>query len=219
MPGKAGEVREDLCMQMVTVSRRVALAAALGIAFAVSAASAQQPVRIRGEVEKADGAVLVVKNREGATYNVKVADDARVAALVKAALADIKNDSFIGIGGVPQADGTVQAVSVHIFMAAQRGKVPDRTGPWDGRPGGTMTNAYVQTMVTGKDGETLTVKYKDGEKKVVITPQTAIVAVAPGKLDELKPGTPVFIFIGQKQADGSVLAKGMYFGRGVTPPM
>jgi hypothetical protein len=201
------------------MSRRALVAAALGIVFAASAAQAQQPGRIRGEIEKADGGMLVVKTREGAMLNVKVADDARVAALVKAALADIKNDSFIGIGGVPQADGTVQAVSVHIFMAAQRGKVPDRSGPWDGRPGGTMTNAYVQSMVTGKDGDALTVKYQGGEKKVLITPQTAIVAVAPGKIDELKPGTPVFIFIGQKEADGSVLVKGMYFGRGVTPPM
>ena len=202
-----------------SVTRRVLGAAAVGLALTVSAALAQQPVRIRGEVEKADGSMLVVKSRDGAMFNVKVADDARVAALVKASLADIRNDSFIGVGGVPQPNGAVEAFSVHIFMAAQRGKVPDRTGPWDGRPGGTMTNAYVQTMVTAKDGEALTVKYQDGEKKILITPQTAIVAVAPGKIDELKPGTPVFIFIGQKQADGSVLAKGMYFGRGVVPPM
>jgi hypothetical protein len=201
------------------MSRRALVAAALGIVFAASAAQAQQPGRIRGEIEKADGGMLVVKTREGAMLNVKVADDARVAALVKAALADIKNDSFIGIGGVPQADGTVQAVSVHIFMAAQRGKVPDRSGPWDGRPGGTMTNAYVQSMVTGKDGDALTVKYQGGEKKIVVTPQTVIAAVAKGDKSELKPGSHIIIFAAQKEPDGSLLAKVMYVGRDVQPAM
>lgn len=202
-----------------SMTRRALGVAAIGLALTVSAVLAQQPVRIRGEVEKADGGMLSVKARDGAMFNVKIADDARVAALVKASLTDIKTDSFIGIGGVPEADGTVKAYSVHIFLPAQRGKVPDRTGPWDGRPGGTMTNAYVQTIVTGKDGDLLSVKYKDGEKKVLITPQTSIVAVAPGKSDELKAGTPIFIFAGQKEADGSVLVKGLYFGRGVVPPM
>jgi hypothetical protein len=204
---------------LATLSRRALVAAALGIAIAVGAAQAQQPGRIRGEVEKADGAMLVLKTREGARLNVKVADDARVAALVKATLADIKNDSFIGIAGMPQADGSIQAFSVHIFLPAQRGVVPDRHGPWDARPGSTMTNAYVESMVQGKDGETFTVKYKDGEKKIVVTPQTVIAAVAKGDKSELKPGAHVIIFASQKEADGSLLAKVMYVGRDVVPAM
>ena len=113
--------------------------------------------------------------------NVKVDDKARVAALVKATLADIKTDSFIGVAGMPQPDGSIEAFSIHIFLPAQRGVVPDRHGPWDARPGSTMTNAYVESMVAAKDGETLMVKFKDGEKKIVVTPQTAITAVAPGR--------------------------------------
>ncbi len=128
-------------MVMLRMSRRALVAAALGIAFAASAAQAQEPGRIRGEIEKADGGMLVVKTREGAMLNVKVADDARVAALVKASLADVKNDSFIGVAGMPQADGSIQAFSLHIFLPAQRGVVPDRHTPWDARPGSTMTNA------------------------------------------------------------------------------
>ena len=107
---------------------------------------------------------------------------------IKASLADIKNDSFIGIAGMPQPDGSIEAFSIHIFLPAQRGVVPDRHGPWDARPGSTMTNAYVESIVKAKDGETLTVKYKDGEKKIVVTPQTVIAAAAPGKTDELKAG-------------------------------
>ena len=206
-------------MHMLSMSRRALVAAALGIVFAASAAQAQQPGRIRGEIEKADGAMLVVKTREGAMLNVKVADDARVGALVKASPADIKNDSFIGIAGMPQADGSIQAFSVHIFLPAQRGVVPDRHTPWDARPGSTMTNAYVESIVKEKDGETFTVKYKDGEKKIVVTPQTVIAAVAKGDKSELKPGAQIIIFASQKEADGSVLAKVMYVGRDVAPAM
>lgn len=206
-------------MSSLNMTLRALGAAAIVVVLAASAAVAQQPTRIRGQVEKADGAMLVLKTRDGAMLNVKVADDARVSALVKATLADIKNDSFIGIAGVPEADGSIKAYSIHMFLPAQRGVVPDRHGPWDGRPNSTMTNAYVANMVTGKDGETLTVKYKEGEKKVVVTKDTVIAAAAPGSKDELKAGAQLIIFGWDKQPDGSVLAKVMYVGRGVTPAM
>jgi hypothetical protein len=210
-------LRED-GMQMMT--RRVLGLAGAVLLMTASAALAQQPgTRIRGTIEKADGAMLSLRTREGGTLSVKVADDARVAALVKASLADIKTDAFIGIAGVPQPDGAINAYSIHLFLPAQRGVVPDRHGPWDGRPNSTMTNAYVANMVTGKDGETLTVKYKDGEKKVLVTPATVIAAAAPGSKSELVAGASIVIFGWDKQADGSVLAKVMYVGRGITPAM
>jgi len=205
-------------MYNLNMTRRVIGAAAIALFF-TTAAQAQQPGRIRGQIEKVDGAVLVLKARDGTMLNVKLADDARVSALEKASLADIKNDSFIGIAGVPRSDGSIEAFSVHIFLPAQRGVVPDRHGPWDARPGSTMTNAYVTSVVQEKDGETLTVKYKDGEKKVVVTPQTVIAAAAPGKKDELKPGAQLIIFGWDKQPDGSILAKTMYVGRNVAPAM
>src|SRR5665647_3843720 len=204
-------------MYKMNVMRRAACAAALAFAFVATAAFAQQPARIRGQIEKADGAMLSLKTRDGAMLNVKVADDARVSALVKATLADIKTDSFIGIAGLPQPDGSIQAFSIHIFLPAQRGVVPDRHGPWDARPGSTMTNAYVENVVTGKDGDTLMVKYKDGEKKIIVTKDTVIAAAAPGSKDELKAGAQIIIFGWDKQSDGSVLAKVMYVGRNVTP--
>jgi hypothetical protein len=195
-----------------------AVAVAIALLFA-NAALAQQPTRIRGQIEKADGGMLALKTRDGATLNVKVADDARVAALVKASLTDIKNDSYIGVAGMPQADGSVEAFSVHIFLPAQRGVVPDRHGPWDAKPGSTMTNAYVESSVAEKNGQALMVKYKDGEKKIIITPATMITAVAPGSKDELKPGAQIIIMASDKQPDGSVLAKTLYVGRSLTPAM
>ena len=204
---------------MQKMTQRVLGAAGIALVLAATTAFAQQPGRIRGQIEKADGAMLSLKTRDGSMMNVKVADDARVSALVKASPADIKTDSFIGIAGIPQPDGSIKAFSVHIFLPAQRGVVPDRHGPWDARPGSTMTNAYVANVVAAKDGETLMVKYKDGEKKVIVTPETVIAAVAPGDKSELKAGAQIIIFASDKQPDGSLLAKVMYVGRGVAPAM
>jgi hypothetical protein len=204
---------------MQQFNRRMLCVAGMAVMLASSAAWAQQPGRIRGQIEKTDGTMLLVKLRDGGTLNVKIADATRVSALVKASLTDIKTDSYIGIAGMPQPDGSIKAFSVHIFLPAQRGVVPDRHGPWDAKPGSTMTNAYVASMVTAKDGGTLTVKYKDGEKKIVVTPETAIAAAAPGDKSELKSGTQIIIFGWEKQPDGSVLAKSLYVGRGLTPAM
>ncbi|MGE0060969.1 MAG: hypothetical protein AB7T86_02710 [Xanthobacteraceae bacterium] len=194
----------------------------LGIAFSfivATAAVAQQGGRIRGQIAQASGDGFVVKTREGATVTAKIDDKTRVGALVKASLADIKTDSFIGIAGMPAADGRIVAFSIHIFMPAQRGVVPDRHGPWDARPNSTMTNAYVGSAAKSADGEVLTVKYKDGEKQVIVTPETVIAAAAPGSKDELKAGAGVVIFGYEKQGDGAVLVRSMYVGRGVTPAM
>ena len=199
--------------------RMLTLAFAAALLLMDAPAFAQQPGRIRGQIEKVDGATFALKTRDGAMLNVTLANDVRVSALVKATLADIKPDSFIGIAGVPRPDGSIEAYSIHMFLPAQRGVVPDRYGPWDGRPNSTMTNAYVADMVTGKDGDVLTVKYKDGEKKVIVTPQTAIAAAAPGSKDELKAGAQIIIFGWDKQPDGSVLAKTLYVGRNIVPAM
>jgi hypothetical protein len=196
-----------------------ALIAAVALVCAIGSADAQQPGRIRGQIEKADGPMLTLKTREGATLQVHVADDTRVGALEKATLADIKPDSFIGIAGMPRPDGSIEAFSIHIFQPAQRGVVADRHGPWDARPGSTMTNAYVEGMSAEKDGGTLKVRYKDGEKTIHTNPQTVIAATTKGDKSELKPGAQIIIMGSEKQADGTVNAKTLYVGRGVTPAM
>jgi hypothetical protein len=212
-------------MHQTNTTRRFALpftlaaAALAAMVFTANTADAQQPGRIRGQIEKAEGPMLALKTRDGAMMNVKLADDVRVAALVKATLADVKPDSFIGVAGVPQPDGSINAYSIHIFLPAQRGVVADRHGDWDGRPNSTMTNGYVASSVVAKEGESLTVKYKDGEKKINVTKDTVIASVAPGNKDELKAGMPIIIMQSDKQPDGSVTAKNIYVGRGVAPAM
>jgi len=193
--------------------------AVIALAFSATATLAQQPGRIRGQIEKIDGQTLSLKERDGKMLTVHMNDKTRVSALVKSSLADIKNDTFIGVAGMPKPDGSIEAFSVHIFLPAQRGVVPDRHGPWDAKPGSTMTNAYVESSVAGKVGQTLMVKYKGGEKKIVVTPTTAITAVAPGNKSELKAGTQIIIMASDKQPDGSVTAKNLYLGRSLTPAM
>jgi hypothetical protein len=200
-------------------SYKALIGAGLALVLATSAFAQTPPTRIRGQIEKADGAMLSIKARDGSMVNVKLADDARVAGLVKATLADIKKDSFIGIAGIPEPDGSIKAYSIHMFLPAQRGVVPDRHGPWDERPGSTMTNAYVEDVVQSKDGDTLMVKYKDGEKKIIVTKDTVIAAAAPGNKDELKSGAQIIIMASEKQPDGTILAKSMYVGRGLKPAM
>jgi hypothetical protein len=199
--------------------RTIGGAAAIALMAVQVGWAQQQTVRIRGEIEKVEGPVLSIKTRDGQSLRVKVADNARVIAQVKASLADIKPNSFIGVTAMPQPDGSQKAIAIHIFLESQRGVVPDRHGPWDLRPGSTMTNAFVESIVTATDGQVIMVKYKDGEKKVIVPPEASIVANTPGEKDELRPGTPIIIFAAQKQEDGSLLAPAVYVGRGVTPPM
>jgi hypothetical protein len=202
----------------MSIRRAVLVAAALAL-LVLPAAAQPAPERIRAIIEKVDGDVLSLKTREGGAVTVRLAPDTRISALVKASLADIKPDSFIGVAGMPRPNGSIAAFSVHIFMPSQRGVVADRHGPWDGRPGATMTNAYVTDEVTSTDGETLTVKYKDGEKKILVTPATVIAAIAPGSVVDLKPGAGVVVFAAEPQPDGTVTARSISVGRDVAPAM
>jgi hypothetical protein len=178
------------------------------------------PARVRGAIESVDGNTLMVKARDGSSVRVTLADNARVTAMVKAQLADIKQGSFIGVTAMPQPDGSQKAIGLHIFMESQKGVVPDRHFPWDREPGSTMTNANVDSVVSSVDGQTIMVKYKDGEKKVIVPPDTPIVSFTPGSKDDLKPGAQMIVIAGQKQPDGSVLAPAINVGRnGAAPPM
>jgi hypothetical protein len=205
---------------MELMTRRTLGAAALALMVSASTAFAQQApmVRVRGEITKVDGTTLHVKSRTGEDLTVKIADPPRIAAMVKASLADIKEGSFIGVSALPQPDGSQKAYGVHIFMDAQKGVVADRFSDWDSRPGSTMTNANVATTVSGKDGQDLLVKYKDGEKKVTIPPGTPIAKYAPGSAEDLKVGKKVFVAGATKQADGTLLAPNIAVGRDIDPP-
>jgi hypothetical protein len=187
---------------------------ALVAAFAVSSAWAQQPpqgVRLAGKITAVDGPTLTVKT-EKEEVKVTVPANVMVIAGSKGTLADIKQGSYIGVGASPQADGSQKAIRVNIFAEPQRG-VGEGFRPWD-RPNTTMTNATVDTTVASVDGQVVMLKYKDGEKKIIVGPDAAIINNVVGDKSELKPGANVAIAAATKNPDGSFSAARVNVGRG-----
>ena len=193
------------------------LAVLLGVPIAV--AQDAPPVRVRGTIERIDGPNLMVKSRDGSELTVVLADSTRVVAIVKASLADIKPGSFVGITGMPQPDGSQRALEVHVFPEAMRGTGEGHRA-WDLQPQSTMTNGNIEQTVVGVDGQTLTLSYKGGEKKIVVPPDTPVVSLVPADKGDLKPGLKIFIAAAKRQADGTLQAPRVNFGKdGLTPPM
>lgn len=198
---------------MTGITRRMLGASAFAALFAASFAAAQAPqvVRVRGTIESIDGQLLTVKDRGGSdTIKLKLADNAPVGQVVKASLADIKEGSYIAVTAMPQPDGSQKAIAISIFPPSVH--PPEGFRPWDFAPNSTMTNATVANMVTGADGNTLTVKYKDGEKKVIVTSDTVIVTSKKASLADLKPGVKIMVAAAKKLPDGTLAAPNISFG-------
>lgn len=191
---------------------------ALIMSMGVAAAQTPPPSRIRGQITAVDGNMLTIKARNGDDMKVMLTDNARVMAFIPATLADVKKDSYIGVTAMPEADGSQRAIAIHIFPAEMRG-TGEGHRPWDLRPNSTMTNAAVDSTVAGVEGQVVTVKYKDGEKKVIVGKDTPIVAYAGAERSEVKPGAQVIVMAATKEADGTFKADRINVGRGVTPPM
>ena len=200
---------------------RALVAALAALTMLGSAASAQQPptVRVRGTIEAVDGALLAVKSRDGTEMKVRVTDNVAVFGVARTAISEIKPGAYIGVSAMPEPDGSQKALAIQIFPEAQRG-VAEGFRPWDLRPGRTLTNATVAETVAGVDGQIILVKYKDGEKKVVVPPDTPIVAFVAGDKSELQPGARIIIFSAVRKDDGTLEASRVNVGRdGLTPPM
>ena len=201
---------------MVRAIAALVVVAASAAAFAQAPAS--QPVRIRGTVEHLDGNMLTVKARGGESMKVKLADNAVVMGVVKASVADIASGKFIGTTTVGERNGALVAEEVHIFPENMRG-TGEGHRDWDLRPQSKMTNANVADVVKMADDRVMTVQYKGGEKKILVTPRTAVVSYTPADRAELKPGAPVFI-VAQREADGTLSAPRVNVGlHGQVPPM
>ncbi|TWB87027.1 hypothetical protein FBZ93_12474 [Bradyrhizobium macuxiense] len=200
-------IRPFVALAMVTASTLYALAQ-----------QPPTPTRVRGTIESVNGDTLAVKSRSGEDVKLHMAGNMVVLGLTKIALADIKVGSFIGTTTVPGSDGVPKAVEVHVFPENMRG-TGEGSRPYDLKPNSSMTNATVAESVVGNDGHTLLVKYKDGEKKVQITPDTPVVTYVPGDKADLKAGAKVIAFL-KKLPDGSFETDRVSVGRdGLTPPM
>jgi hypothetical protein len=208
-------------MPRAFVASLTVLSVFTSIPVLTSAAWTQQPppVRIRGTIESVDGPMLMIKSREGTDMKVRMTDNVAVFGVAKTELSEIRPGSYIGVSAMPEPDGTQKALAVHIFPESQRGAA-EGFRPWDLRAGSTMTNATVAETVSGTDGQNILVKYKDGEKKVVVPPGTPVVTFVAGDKSEVKPGAKIIIFGAVKKDDGVLEANRVNIGRdGITPPM
>jgi hypothetical protein len=199
--------------------QRTLAAASFALICIALPASAQETVRVRGTIERVEGPVYVVKNRDGVELKLTVTDNPLFVAIVKSTMADIKPGMFVGSTGMSQPDGSQKAIEVHIFPESMRG-TGEGHYDWDLKPQTKMTNANVEQTVAGVDGQMLSVKYKDGEKKLLVTPETAVVTYVTGNKDDLKPGTRIFVAAAKKQPDGTVQTPRITYGKdGLVPPM
>jgi hypothetical protein len=198
----------------VVIAGVVFLAAMVG---APAIAQAPQTVRLRGVIEKVDGQTVSAKSDKGDELKLNLADKMLVVEVEKASLTDIKPGDFIGSGAMPQPDGSQKAIEVHIFAESMRG-TGEGFRPWDGAPNRTMTNGTVGTSVTSVDGPVITVKYKDGEKNIVVTPDVPIVRYVIGDMSAVKSGVAFAIVAAVKQPDGSFNINRINVGKdGVVP--
>jgi hypothetical protein len=205
------------------VTSQVSVVALLAATFMLSSVAAHaQNVRVRGTIEKLDGNVLTVKSRDGAELKLTLKDDARIAGVVKAALADVKPDSNVAITSRPRPDGTLEAYELRIAPVGQPFN-SFHSDNWDLMPNSKMTNGALQTSIAGVDGQVLTVKYKvqgkpDEEKQLIVTPKTIIATTVAGTKADLKPGLKVFVAAAPKLPDGSLDVAAIQVEKEIPPP-
>jgi len=198
---------------MVGKFLRVLAASSFAFISLALPAFAQDTVRVRGTVERIDGPVFVVKARDGSELKLTVTEDHPLfVVIVPGKMSDIKAGMYVGSAGMMQEDGTQKAIEVHIFPESMRG-TGDGHYDWDLLPRSKMTNGSVEQAVTGVDGPVLSVKYKDGEKKLVVTPQTVVVTYEMGKREDIQPGTKIFVSAAKKQPDGTLQTPRITYGR------
>ncbi|MGH7015034.1 MAG: hypothetical protein ACREEL_12920 [Stellaceae bacterium] len=201
----------------------VAAVIGLGIAISASIVDAQAPrtppARVRGTISAFADHTLTVKTPAGAVVTVAVAPDFAVHTVVHKRLTDIHDGDFVASTSVRGKDGNLHAIEVHIFLPAQRGKIPEGQFPWDLAPDSLMTNAIVAGIATVKGGRVLTVTYKGQSTDIEVDRKTPIVAYAPGDPRMLKPGRAVFI-LAAREPDGTLATTNVTVeSKGIKPPM
>jgi hypothetical protein len=199
------------------IAKHTLIAVAATLVATAAMAQAPQTAHLRGTVEKLDGNTLTAKSDKGDELKINLADKTMVVDVEKASMTDIKQGEFIGSGAMPQPDGSQKAIEVHIFPDAMRG-TGEGFRPWDGAPNSTMTNGTVGAAVTSVNGPVVTVKYKDGEKNIVVGPDVPVVRYEIGSLSDLKPGVAFSVLAAAKQPDGSYNVGRINVGlNGLTP--
>jgi hypothetical protein len=175
------------------------------------------PVGVRGTITEASDEAIKVHTNRGEDLVIKLTKDTQVRAVTLAKITDIKPGSYIGTAAIPQPDGSQKALEVHVFPPAMAG-TGDGHRAWDLVPNSTMTNGTVGDLVAS-NGRVLTLKYKGGEKKILVPEDVPVVNLEPGDRSLLAVGAKVVLFA-KKESDSSLTAGFISAGKGgVTPPM
>ena len=215
---------------MPTHTNRIALLPLVSALLAlgpVTALAANAPLNVRGTITSVAGNTIAIKEGDGSATAIQLAGDASIVSVAKAKLSDIKPGDYIGTAATPRTDGTLQAIEVHIFPKSMAG-AGEGTRAWDLKPKSSMTNGTVgrpsgrvaDNKVNTVAGDSITVDYNGGSKKVLITPSTKVVSLVPGNRGELKPDAQVFVVGATKNSDGSLEAHRITVGtKDLPPPM
>jgi hypothetical protein len=188
--------------------------AVLLLAFATCTAFAQTNVRVRGTITALNGDVLTVKSRDGRDIQLHLTPDAQVVTAKKTTLAEMGPNAYVGVTSVKGPDGRMVAKEVHAIGP----QVPQMHGAWDSTPNSMMTNANIAAIAQTGGGNEITLKYKDGEQKIVVTPETEVVTFVPGTRADLKPGETIFSGA-RVEGDGKFVAPRVAVSKdGVKPP-
>ena len=208
----------------MTPTRLFATCVVACLAFVIAGSAMAQapqtpPTRLRGSISAIDDKTVTVATREGTTAKVNLADNWGVLLVVPVTMADIKENSFVGVASLKGADGTLNALEVLVFPENMRG-VGEGHYPWDLKPESLMTNATVAKLASAPSGQTLTLTYKGGgTQTIVVKPGTPIVTFQPGTKADAKVGAKLLV-TATKDADGSLKAGRLAVGKdGFTPPM
>jgi hypothetical protein len=171
-------------------------------------------VRVRGTIAELKGDVLMVKSRDGRDIQLNLAPDTQVVTTKATTLAEFKPGSYVGVTSVKGPDGRLVARRVHALGP----QVPSGHTAWDSIPDSLMTNANVTGTAQVSGGSELTLKYKDGEQKILVTPQTEYFTFVPGSRADLKPGETIFSGA-RVGADGKFTTQRVAVSKdGVKPP-
>jgi hypothetical protein len=194
---------------------RVRIAPLCGALALAGAADAQTAMRIRGTITGFDGSVLALKSREGQDLKLQLVENATVAVAKPVKFEDFKPGDYVGSAAVKRPDGTLVALEVHYLPPT----VPPGHTPWDLQPGSTMTNANVEAVVAATGKRELTLKYKDGEQKILVPEGIPLARSVPGSRADLVVGEYVFV-AAQAFPDGKMTALRIQVSKdGVKPPM
>jgi hypothetical protein len=208
------EIHMRIARRLVLLASALALAAPL--LQAQPAGGSPPTVRLRGTIEALTDGRMTLRERGGQRIELAIAPNLSVTEVYPVALADVGAGSFIGVGAMPQADGSQRAIAVTVFPEAMRG-TGEGHRPFDFLPQSTMTNATVADVVSAPDGRRLQVRYKDGEKTIVVPPDVPVVSLRPGDRGLLVVGGAVSLTA--QEINGQPTATRISAGRnGFAPP-